>query len=153
MTVLHWLASPSNLPRWLELLSIIATAGAAVLAWLAIKQTQNQAKKSADALVRERRIDFELDVLTELIDMTSRGHWANELLLMQARLQLLSEDEVARTRAAAGLTASEAASATVQAARRDKLLGSNDYDAVRDFVGAELRAAVSRRLEERSDAL
>ena len=43
-------------------------AGAAVLAWLAIRQAAGQAKRSAEALRRERRRDHELDLLKELAE-------------------------------------------------------------------------------------
>jgi hypothetical protein len=50
----------------LDVVSAGATAVAAALAWWAIRKGNQQAKASADALVRERRIDFELDHLTDL---------------------------------------------------------------------------------------
>ncbi len=43
------------------MVSVVGTVAAAWLAWVAIRRGNAQAKASSDALVRERRIDFELD--------------------------------------------------------------------------------------------
>jgi hypothetical protein len=51
---------------WFQVASVFATIAAAGLAAFAIWQTKKQAKESQDALVRERRINFELDLLRDL---------------------------------------------------------------------------------------
>jgi hypothetical protein len=56
---------------WIDLrdwASTIATAAAAWLAYIAIRQTQRQAKVSADALLEERHVTYTLEVLRDLGD-------------------------------------------------------------------------------------
>jgi hypothetical protein len=58
-----------------NVIGVVATVGAAVLAYLSIRQTGIQSEKSARALIRERRIDFELDVLKEMAEILRAGTW------------------------------------------------------------------------------
>jgi hypothetical protein len=54
---------------FVQLVGIAATVAAAWFAYWSIHKSGKQAKRAADALVRERRLDFELDLLKELAEI------------------------------------------------------------------------------------
>ena len=91
----HWI----DLRDWL---STIATAVAAWLAFIAITQSKRQAKENADAIVTERRVDYELGLLKELAEYNSASHTINQpdkFEQMSTRLRLLGPDRLPMTRA------------------------------------------------------
>jgi len=50
---------------WVQLASLVGTAAAALLAYLSIRQAGRQAREAQQALIRERQLDFEIDVLRD----------------------------------------------------------------------------------------
>jgi hypothetical protein len=57
----------------LDVVAVMATVAAAFLAWWAIRRGNKQAKDAADAHVRERRINFELEQLDRIDAAISGG--------------------------------------------------------------------------------
>jgi len=89
----------------LDIFSTGATAVAAYLAWRAIRNGNKQAKESADRIVLERRLDFELDVLKELFEVLRMR--PNDHGSIRLRLELLKPDGLSVARAAYGLEGAE----------------------------------------------
>lgn len=143
----------------LDVASVVATVLAAWLAWLAIRLSGRQSEASAKALVRERRIDFELDHLTVLDDAVEKGpNVGFSDLTVQRCLRLLPQRELPRIRALYGVDAPDDALADLQAIRDATAPGdfrSDPYKELEDgrtYLDAmrnELHDAIRRRLEER----
>jgi hypothetical protein len=77
----------------LDVLSVLATVAAAVLAAVAIRTGNAQSERSMKAIQDERRIDFELDQLLSLLRTVDQGlapHWRGQA---QFLLQLLPDDD------------------------------------------------------------
>ena len=143
----------------LDVVSVVATVAAAWLAWLAIRRGNAQAKQSADALVRERRIDFELDQLDQLHTHVMSlapfsGPTAKNLQLLPDHLPML--------RAVMGEKSTPEAEAALQEARRLWGYGPGSLYAERlplssgkslgEAVREEVEDAIQRRLNERDQS-
>jgi hypothetical protein len=77
----------------LDVLSVLATVAAAVLAAVAIRTGNAQSERSMKAIQDERRIDFELDQLLSLLRTVDQGlapHWRGQA---QFLLQLVPDDD------------------------------------------------------------
>jgi hypothetical protein len=142
----------------LNVLGILATVAAAYLAWKAIDNGNKQAKRSMDALQRERRIDFELDHLEHLLSEVVSGQPSHRLFmslrllpaddphLLRARAWFLSEQnarwgEVSRIRETAagqGVTWSLLTDANVN--------GGTPYS---DTLTTDIQDAIQARLDAR----
>src|SRR5262249_10576009 len=71
----------------LDITTALATVLAAGLAWRAIVQTKNESREAAQALICERRIDFELDLLDRLSVAYATG-WDADATSASARTAL-----------------------------------------------------------------
>lgn len=71
MSSLEWLTE--HWQEGLDVVGVVATVVAAVLAWLAILRGNRQARAAAAALVRERRINFELEHLDRMGEALEKG--------------------------------------------------------------------------------
>jgi hypothetical protein len=145
--------------HWRTLLDIataVATILAAGLAWRAIVQTKRESIKAANALVRERRIDFELDLLDRLSVAYETG-WDADAVSAPARsaLDLLPPGEFEWCRGyvrADGPRAVEVARSKPAADLIHVLasLRSDGGEPILELMRAEVRDAVARRLDERA---
>src|SRR5450631_1660221 len=128
----------------LDVASTAATVAAAGLAWWAIRWGTRQARASADALVRERRIDFELGHLDKMGEAVERlGNPGGSETFTRA-LTLLPADEFPRLRARVGMSSTPKAVAAfveTQKLRQER--------AVIDVYRDEINQAIKRRLAER----
>jgi hypothetical protein len=131
----------------LNITSTLGTVLAAGLAWWAIKRGNDQAQASADALVRERRLDFEFDQLDRLRAAVEGGQWKEAALT----LRLLPTRGLARARAIHGLPSTPAIEREISLHSRDGLLGKSAYGRVTyaEAILAEIEKAIADRLEER----
>jgi hypothetical protein len=82
-----------------QLASLIVTGIAVVLAYLEIRQARGEAKKGQEAQLKERRVDFELTVLRELLIAAQGG----DLPRVEALASTLTPSVVPITRAAVEL--------------------------------------------------
>lgn len=70
----HCVFNWASFVDWFSIISAITTAAAAVLAGLAIWQSSQQSKRNAELIARERRIEFQLEMLKELLDLVNQVH-------------------------------------------------------------------------------
>jgi hypothetical protein len=149
VTVWHWAYGLGW--HWLDVAAAVATTAAAWLAWLAIVRAGRQAKQSQDALIRERRIDYQLGVLTDLADNLCLASGEPHVEARHTTLaSLLPESLVPLCRAAVGLPAPEAARAIVsERAAPFSLTGIGRRDACRELLAEEVTTAILNLLEER----
>jgi hypothetical protein len=138
-------------PAWLDYASTIGTVIAAGFAAYSIGQSRRQAKASQDALLAERRIDFELGLLSDLAEHNEKGsNFSGRDKRMRTLALMLPTDTVPLTRAAFGLPTTENATeraAKERAAAREQQQSLPDY--MKDAIAAELLAAVTAKLRER----
>lgn len=148
----NWLSNTGSMPRWAELLGIVATAGAAFLALVTIIQAKRQAQRSADALIRERRIDFELGVLVDVLELveSSSSSMAGRDARVRAFARTLGMDAVPLLRAATHLDTTEAGKALSRQLLASKA-HTTDLDHMREPVIDELVSAIEQRVSERGD--
>lgn len=135
--------------HWREVLDVataLATIVAAVLAWRAIVATKGQAKKAADALVRERRLDFELDALDRIGDAYGKGdNVAFVRETIRRGLSVLPKDELPRFRM-------KYLPESTDAAEMASLMDVNDvarYGSVERAMEVEVLDAIRSRLDAR----
>lgn len=141
----------------LNVLSTLGTVLAAGLAYAAIRSGNKQAKASADALVRERRIDFELDHLERLLEGLDKGPLVSSMPeTMRRSLNLLPAPGLERLRAVY-LTETNYRTAElrrVQAAPQQVLTDRLNYSldgepTYYDLMRADVREAINQRLNAR----
>jgi hypothetical protein len=141
---------------FLEVLGIIGTVAAALFAAWSIFQASRQAKRSAEALRKERRLDFELDALRDLADVLvndwstfgTHQHGATLLRMLPAEGLQVTRDVFAVDgqegyHQLAGRTISQPGLPILQA----KLDGVRVHDVIR----AEVVAAIKVRVEHRDE--
>jgi len=131
----------------LDVASTAATVAAAGLAWCAIRRGNRQAQASADALVRERRIDFELGHLDKMGEAVGLGNPGGSETITRS-LTLLPADEFPRLRARVGMSSTREADAafTERQKQGQEQAVIDDYQqTMRD----EINQAIERRLAER----
>ena len=137
-----------------DVASAVGTVAAAMLAWAAILRGNKQAKESADALVQERRIDFELNQLDKMGDALARGfNVAFVPATLKRGMTLLPADQFPMLRQVFGMSSTPAAQAALTEANRstgsplDVVLttGASYGQGMLD----EIDQAITRRLAER----
>lgn len=129
--------------------SAVATVFAAWYAARAIVIARRQASETAERLRRERRIDFQLDVLRDLANHNLRGEnvgWTGPEYRVLAAL--LPPDLVPLSRAVIGLASTPEAVATVQAREAQGISGSL-REAFRPEIEEEIIVAIERLIRER----
>lgn len=138
-----------------DVASAVGTVIAAVLALVAIRNGNKQAKASADALVRERRVDFDLDQLDKMGEGLAKGLNVAFIPSQVSRgLSLLPADEFPMLRQWFGMSSTPAALAALTEANQS---GGSALDAVLSTTGNsfnrgmrdEVDQAIKRRLAER----
>lgn len=88
-----------SIPVWLEYANAIATSAAALLAAGTVVQSSRSSNENQKALIRERRIDFELDVLADLAELnTGSSNMAMRDARMKARAAMLAPEVIPVTR-------------------------------------------------------
>ena len=142
----------------LDVASVLGTVAAAGLAWLAIRNGNKQAKASADALVQERRIDFELDHLTELDEAFLKSEGGAPALPVQRCLRLLPAGEFRRLREYFSIESTPEGATELRrlyespSVRTGSQLFAQKLDdgtTYRDALTKEIHGAIERRLAER----
>ncbi|SRR6266568_2238631 len=130
----------------IQVISLLGTSAAAILAFLTIREAKRQAKDATDTLVRERRLDFELDILRDLVLAVERVDAA----AVRGLALMLPATDIPLTRAAARLPAND------QAEARLKALGlpaaahpTSGIDGLKIEIADELVEAIATRVEER----
>lgn len=131
-----------------QLLSLIGTGAAALLAFLTIRQAKAQALESQDALVRERRLDFELDVLRDLVLAVSRGDHLN----LRGLAVLLPADDIPLIRVMVGLQSTPEAELKLAKVKIPPGAHPTSYiGALKDDLFDELIRATQARIRARPD--
>ena len=131
-----------------QVLSLIVTVVAVVLAALEIKLTRDDTRTSQKKQLKERRIDFELTVLRELL---VAAH-LTDVLRLKALAWTLPEEVVPITRAAAMLPTTEEGDrivAQLPPVPGDTYLSSAYLNWLKDEVNDELVKAIEERVHER----
>lgn len=154
MSSLEWLTE--HWQEGLDVVGVVATVVAAVLAWLAILRGNRQARAAAAALVRERRINFELEHLDRMGEALEKGpSVAFTVETIQRGLRMLPGDELPRMRAR---YLSDSTPEAMKELERVNVLppGQSVWDApvtgfptYKTALREEIREAIRRRLAER----
>ncbi|MFI6534171.1 hypothetical protein ACIBHY_17050 [Nonomuraea sp. NPDC050547] len=141
-----------SVPDWLEYVNAAGTAVAALLAAGAIVQSTINSNKNEKALIRERRIDFELGVLADLSQLnTQDSNVVTRDARMKARAAMLSKDLIPITRAAFNLDTTPDAYASVEATSPNRSeLRQTRPDYFKKQIETEILAAITSRLEDRA---
>ena len=136
---------------WFTIVSTSATVAAAVLAWLAIRNGNKQAKASADALIRERRIDFELDQLDSILQALDLGPNSGMGKDIVRALHLLPPDGLGRLRAVYLREDNEEVAAQRRKAGSINHLGVDyeDWPTLSQKMSKEARDQIAQRLAAR----
>jgi hypothetical protein len=152
---LHFLAHLTGVDL-IALVSMTATVGAVVLAWWTIRESGRLAEKSARALIEERRLDFELDLLREIADYWQTNAFQDTLRLplLQTRLRLLPDSTLPSVRGAAGLPSvhGEAEEAYAEGRQAKNSTDGDLLNRVRDRGSGEIIRAIEARLAARSQS-
>jgi len=136
-----------------------ATTFAAVFAAVAIWQGKKSAERSATALIRERRIDFELGILKELAQVLDRGdaYAGGKIAPSRTLINLLDDDIVPMYRHAVDLETTpdarrrvEAASGALGTAREFNPRLTASDEAIREEVKSAIRNLLTERDSQRS---
>jgi hypothetical protein len=153
--VSEWIAA-----NWRDALAVIgvaATVAAAVLAWLAIVRGNKQASEAAAALVRERRLDFELDQLDRMGEALEKGYnVAFTLETITRGLRLLPGNDLPRMRARYLANSTPEAMRELQAVNESVKPGGSIWDApleggltYKAALREEIQRAIASRLAAR----
>jgi hypothetical protein len=138
-------------PNWLTWVSALASLVAVLFAAGAIVLAIRQAATANKALLRERRADFQLDLLKEIADDLIRQgpHFPNSPMTVRARM--LPVELIPLTRAVLQLPSNEIASAQVRGIAAGPTAWGYDQilAALRAELTAELMDAVATVLAER----
>jgi hypothetical protein len=146
-----------------EVLDILSTGGTLIAAWLAyvtIRQSAKASDENQRALVRERRIDFELGVLadiTEQLDIIRRSshHTFTKApetgnTRLGTLVELLGNEELPLVRVLAALPARVIAEEDYKRIRdAASARGENPNIAVLDECRKQVGSAIRARLDER----
>lgn len=120
---------------------------AALLAAGAIVQTARNSNQNQKALLRERRVDFELDVLAKLAELTLIS---NRILQMKAQAAMLDAELIPLTRAALMLDSTDAAKRRVEETSEERRKHrQSPVEFFKQEITAEILAAVRKKLAER----
>lgn len=133
----------------LDITATVATAVAAVLAYITIRQAKKQSAEASAALLTERVVEFRLHVLRELAEANIRSSnvsFASETVRVLA--SMLPRDLVPLTRAACNLPT------TTEAKQRMSSIsipgGSSSRDVMKPAVDQEIASAIQATLRLRS---
>jgi len=133
-------------PLFTQLVTLIVTVIAVVLAARQIAQARHEASLAQAAQLKERRVDFELTVLRELLIAVTRV----DALRVQALASTLSQSVVPVTRAAAMLPSTRDGELMVQRLLLPPGSHPTSYlDRLKNQVTAELVEAIEKRVHER----
>lgn len=139
--MIEWLGDlPDGWKVLFDILASVGTLAAAVLAAVTIRQAKKQAKASQDALLLERRVEFQLDLLKELASFNLHSNDFE----MRLRAEMLRPDLFPLTRKHLRLES------TPEAADFLRRLRAAGQVPVRDESADELQQAISTSLEARS---
>ncbi len=139
-----------SVPEWLEYVNAGGTAVAALLAAGAIVQTARNSNQNQKALLRERRVDFELDVLAKLAELTLISNQGLRTLQMKAQAAMLDAELIPLTRAALMLDSTDAAKRRVEETSEERREHrQSPVEFFKQEITAEILAAVRKRLAER----
>jgi hypothetical protein len=147
------LTSPQR--NLVELVGIAATVAAAWFAYWSIRKSGKRAKHAADALVRERRLDFELDLLKELAELlTGFRPLGTVQERVELRLSMFKPDEFKMCRDAFGVNGTEAYQALEDSVQKELGLDilqakMSDGRIVQTHARQEVLDAIAKRLAER----
>jgi hypothetical protein len=131
-----------------QLLSLFGTLLAVFLAYRQIKQARMEAKAAQVAQLKERRVDFELTVLRELLIAANRG--AAEYSRFRALASTLTPSVVPITRAAARLPTTADGERVAERVRETGDWAPALMDSLKDQVTYELVQAIAERVNERA---
>lgn len=113
-----------SVPGWLDwaadhfidgvqVVSTVATCVAVVIAVITIRQSAKNSNANQKALIRERQIDFELGVLSELVELLPEASSLASSYRMSVLAQMVPAKKIPLTAAAAGLDSTPAGKARV----------------------------------------
>ncbi|MFC4533073.1 hypothetical protein [Sphaerisporangium dianthi] len=133
--------------EWVDLVAALAGLAAVFFAIVAVRQASKQAAENMEALRLERRIDFELNVLSQLAEYNEKG---SNVFGADARVRtlagMLPEVLIPLTRSAVSLPSTPEADARTQQARPG---ASEARESLRNEIADEIYEAIQKRLEER----
>ncbi len=138
----------------IQITTLIVTMGAVVLAYLEIKLGREDARAALAAQSKDRRIDFELTVLRELVVAVERV----DPLRLRALASTLPQEVVPLTRAAAVLPSTEEAERVApQSPPEGGWTGTNyrvtfNVERLKNELTDELVQAIDQRVRERVPA-
>jgi hypothetical protein len=141
-----------SIPTWLEYANAIATGTAALLAAGALIQSSRNSNANQKALIRERRIDFELDILVDLAEANAAEQVGTiRDTRLSTRSAMLPRDLLPITRAAVNLESSPEAEKLVEDQVADKLrnamITKSNY--LKQEICQEILEAIKTKLKER----
>jgi hypothetical protein len=130
-----------------------STLAAVILAALAIWRSGRESERAANALVIERRTDFELDLLLPMFEMAAQSNNSMKQRTFDLNLQILGSGRLPICRAAYGFDSTAQAEMVVGTrladANREPGLTYSKATAASDDLRAEILAEISRLLSLR----
>ena len=130
-----------------QLLSLLGTLLAVLLAYRQITQARTEAKDAQHAQLKERRVDFELTVLRELLIAAA----SNDALRVRALAATLTASVIPLTRAAVRLQSTTDAERVVERLSLPPASHPSSYlDRLKEEVATELLRAIDKRVHERT---
>jgi len=130
-----------------QIVGLVIALVALGVAVFQVREARKEAKEAQETQRKERRIDFELTVLRELLIASNQG----DVLRVQALASTVSESVVPITRAAAELPTTR--QGEFQVKRLNLAPGphpSANFDLLKKDVMAELVKAIDKRVDERA---
>ena len=135
-----------------QVISAFGAAGAIWFAALTIKGSKVQAKKSNDALIRERRVDFELRVLRDLAEYNLRSdHVSGAHEQFTVLAAMLPAELVPQARAAVRVDTAPRGREAVDASMANPSLSGTARNRLKLDIQQEILAAIALRVSERGD--
>jgi len=130
---------------WIQVVGPILTIAAVTFAGLQIWVAKRQAQQADAAMIRERRMEFELGVLKDLLAAVGQV----DLLAITALGYMLPVDEIPLTRAAVGISSNDSANARVAALRLEEHHRTRYIEELKDPIGREVLDAIKKRARDR----
>jgi hypothetical protein len=130
-----------------QIVGLVIALVALGVAVFQVREARKEAKEAQETQRKERRIDFELTVLRELLIASNQG----DVLRVQALASTVSESVVPITRAAAELPTTR--QGEFQVTRLNLAPGTHpsaNFDLLKTDVMAELVKAIDKRVDERA---
>ncbi|MBG0830530.1 hypothetical protein HS041_22470 [Planomonospora sp. ID67723] len=141
-----------SIPIWLEYANAIGTLTAAGFAAWTIRQSAKSSAENQQALIRERRIDFELGILAELAELNANEEMGNNRTIrIGTKASMLPIDMIPITRAAVKLESTPEAEKIVQEKIADKQISPfiRESNYLKEEISREVLNAITSRLSER----